>query len=306
MSNISRKNIIPIALLFMTALLWGSGFPVRKMAMETVTPLFLNFLRFAIGFIFLLIFYTAINKGKLNPVRNNTPEVTYAGIKHQILGGVVMGILLSLSSAFQQTALLTTSSGNTAFLTSLYTIIVPIISALFLKHKIQLKTWICAVVAIVGIYLIGGTLYFSLELGDTLAIISAVCFATHVLAVGHYARKSDGIFLSTVQMLVASIANLIFSLILESGNSLEGVITAMLPLIYSGVMALGIPYTFQIIGQKNTKASVAAIVLSLESVFGALFGLLILHETMSLMQVGGCVLIFTAVIVTQINPKKTL
>lgn len=299
-----KKEIPAIILLFMTALLWGSGFPIRKIAMETVTPLFLNAIRFFTGFVFVFIFYIVYNKGEIHPGRpDKVGNIRYSARK-QLFGASMMGLMLALGSAFQQTALLTTTSGNAAFLTTLYTIMVPILSVIFLRNKVPVKVWICAAIAVVGVYLIGGGMNFSLAIGDILAILCALTFAIQMSITAHYAPKSDGIFLSLVQMLIASLGNLILSLIMESGNSLEGVMDAMWPLLYAAVMALALPYTFQIIGQKYTKSSIAAIVVSLESVFGALFGALILHETMTFVQITGCALIFIAIIITQINFSK--
>ena len=296
-----KKEVIAIILLFLTALLWGSGFPIRKIAMETVTPFLLNAIRFFVGFILVLIFYIIYNKGKVHPGRSDDKdEIRYPANK-QLLGASLMGLMLALGSAFQQNALLTTTSGNAAFLTTLYTIMVPILSVIFLKQKVPVKIWACAIMAVVGIYFIGGGMNFSLVIGDVFAILCALTFSVQMLITAHYAPKSDGIFLSLIQMLVASIGNLILSLIMESGNSIQGVTDAIWPLLYAAVMALAIPYTFQIIGQKYTKSSIAAIVVSLESVFGALFGTLILGETMTFIQIMGCVLIFTAIIITQVK-----
>lgn len=298
-----KKEVIAIILLFLTALLWGSGFPIRKMALESITPLFLNFLRFFIGFILVSIFYVVYNKGKVNPAQSIDGEIRFP-IKKQFIGASLMGLMLALGSAFQQVALLTTSSGNTAFLTTLYTIMVPILSVIFLKHKVPVKIWICAAIAVLGIYLIGGGMDSTLKIGDVLAILCALTFAVQMLIAAHFAPKSDAIFLSLCQMLTASLLNLILSLILESGNSFEGVMDAIWPLLYAAVMALAIPYTFQIIGQKYTRSSISAIVLSLESVFGAMFGAIILKETMTMIQLSGCALIFAAIIITQVNIKK--
>lgn len=301
---IQKKTTISFILLFLTALLWGSGFPIRKMALEYITPLFFNSLRFFIGFFMVFGFYLILNKGKINPTKPDEGGGIRFPLKKQLFGGTMMGVMLALGSAFQQTGLLTTTSGNAAFLTTLYTIMVPFLSVIFLKHKVAVKTWICAFIAIVGIYLIGGGIDFSLVIGDFLCILCALTFAIQMIITAHYAPKSDGIFLSFTQMLVSAVGSLLLSFIFESGNSIEGVMAAMGPLLYAAIMALGLPYTFQILGQKHIKSSIAAIIVSLESVFGAMFGAIILKETMTLVQLAGCALIFTAIVITQLNFKQ--
>ena len=287
----------------MTALCWGTSFTARKIGLLYITPLFFNGLRFLLGFVFIAIIYIIFQKGKLDPTISESDEKLHS-LKAQILGGTYMGLLLGMGGLFQQLALVSGTAGKTAFFTALYTIMVPIISAVFLKTKIQGKVWFGAVIAVVGIYLIGGGGNFSMTTSDVLALLCALSFAIQILVIGKFSPGSNGLFLSSVQAFVAGIFNLILGLIFESGNSFEGVMNAFWPLMVSGFIAMALPYSLQIMAQKNVPPSIAAIILSLESVFGAMFGMIILGERMSAIQLTGCALIFGAIVIAQINFKR--
>ncbi len=303
MTNLSKKKeIISTALLLITALCWGTSFTARKIGLLYITPLFFNGLRFLLGFVFIVIIYVIFQKGKLDPTISESGMKLHS-LKAQILGGTCMGIVLGLGGLFQQLALVSGTAGKTAFFTALYTIMVPIISAVFLKTKVQPKVWIGAVVAVIGIYLIGGAGNFSMSTSDILALLCALSFALQILIIGKFSPGSNGLFLSMIQALVAGLLNLILGLIFESGNSLEGIMNAFWPLMVSAFIAMALPYSLQIIAQKNVPPSIAAIVLSLESVFGAMFGAMILGERMSPVRLTGCALIFGAIVIAQINFK---
>ena len=300
-----KKEFVSVTLLFITALLWGTSFAARKLGLLYITPMFFNGLRFLLGGLFIFAVYAIFQKGQLNPTKSPTGDpLAIAPLKTQITGGILMGILLGIAALFQQLALVDGSAGQTAFFVALYTIMVPIISAVFLRTKIPVKVWIGALIAVFGIYLIGGAGDFAISESDIYALLSAFTMAIQIHVINKYAHQSNGLFLSTLQALVSGILNLILGLIFESGNSLVGIMNAFWPLMVCSFVSMGIPYTLQILAQKNAPPSISAIVLSLESVFGAIFGAIILGERMGPLQLAGSALIFSAIIIAQLNIKK--
>ena len=298
-----KKEVISVLLLFLTALMWGTSFSARKIGLLYMTPIFFNGLRFLLGCFFIILIYIIFQKGKLDPTKSVNGEELLS-LKTQIKGGAIMGLILGMGGLFQQLALVSGTAGKTAFFTALYTVMVPIISAIFLRTKVPGKVWVGAVIAVAGIYLIGGGGGFSMSQSDVLALFCALSFAIQILVTGKFSPKSNGLFLSIVQAFVAGILNLIIALFIESGNSFEAVMKAFWPLIVSSLVAMAIPYSLQIIAQKNAPPSIAAIVLSLESVFGALFGAAVLGERMTIIQIMGCVLIFCAIVIAQLKLKR--
>jgi drug/metabolite transporter (DMT)-like permease len=300
----NSKKTVMNSMLLMTALLWGSGFAFRKMALTYMTPFFFNSLRFYIGFIFVLIIYlfTTFYNKKKSEANGITDQVAYANpISYQIIGGLSAGAVLSVAAACQQFALSFTSAGKAGFITSLYTLFVPIISLFILKRKIKKQVWVGAVLAVLGLFLISvsASNQFVITFGDSLVFISAILFAVQILIIGHFITNSSALLISVAQFFSCATFSLVFSLLFEKGNSLEGVVAASSILVYTGIFCIGIAYTLQTLAQKKASPSIAAIIMSLESVFAAIFGAIILGERMSGFQVSGCILIFVAVILAQ-------
>jgi drug/metabolite transporter (DMT)-like permease len=305
----NSKKTVMNSMLLMTALLWGSGFVFRKMALTYMTPFFFNSMRFYIGFVFVLIIYilTTFYNKKKNQIEESKGEVVfYKPISYQIFGGLAAGAVLSLAASCQQFALSYTTAGKAGFITSLYTLFVPIISLFILKRKIKKQVWVGAVLAVVGLFLISLSAgnQFIITFGDSLVFMSAILFAVQILIIGHYITHSSALLISTAQFFSCATFSLIFSLIFEKGNSLEGVISATGILVYTGIFCIGIAYTLQTLAQKKASPSIAAIIMSLESVFAAIFGAAILGERMSGFQISGCLLIFIAVILVQYEKPK--
>lgn len=321
-----NKTLVANLLLLTTAILWGSSFTVRKIALEYVTPLFFNGLRFAVGFLCVLAFYlfmkrldkkkNLLSKNKLTDCESGQTDIEQTNsvdsavsekqkpFSYRITIGFACGTALAGSAVAQQIALLYMDAGKLAFFTSIYAVLVPIIGFLFLKYKIPLRVWGGAVLALIGIYLLSGATNISFTLGDTIGLSSSLFFAIQVIIVDKVKDKIDGLFLCVSQLFFASIWNFALAFIFESGNSIENIMACIWPLLYCGVVAIGIPYTLQIIGQKNANPSVAAIILSMESVFGLLFSVIILNEALPLIKLIGCACIFAAVILAQLKTKK--
>ncbi len=290
-------KVVANMMLLITALLWGSSYSYRKMGLEFMTPFFFNFLRFFVAFVFLFIL--------LIVSRNFTKEGKKPiDLKTHIKGGFYSGTAIAFGAAIQQWALLSTTAGKVGFITSLYTVFVPVLGLMIFKTKVKPQIWVAVGAAFIGLFLISANKDLTIIPGDLAAFVSAIAFGFHIIIVGHFTPKTEGIALSTIQMFFGCLWNLFFTMTMESGNTMEGVMLGAFPIIYTGVFSIGVAFTLQIFAQKRTTPSIAAIIMSLESVFAVLFAALLLSETMSVMQTMGCISIFSAVIIAQVERKK--
>lgn len=203
---------------------------------------------------------------------------------------------------FQQTGILYTSVGKAGFLTALYVILVPILG-LCIGRKTDAKIWIAACIATAGFYFLSVTREFGIGYGDVLLLMCSLLFAGHILVIDHYGGNVDGVRLSRIQFFTAGLSALIPMFLFEH-PSLHDIFQAAVPILYAGVMSSGAGYTLQIIGQKDADPAVAGMILSLESVFSALAGFILLHQILSLRELLGCALVFAAVILAQLPEKK--
>lgn len=300
-----KDKTIVNGMILMTALLWGSSYSVRKMGLEFMGPFFFNWLRFFAAFLFVISIYFIKSTGckKLNI----TKDCSYKDIPllYQIKGGIFAGITYGIGSAFQQWGLMSTVTAKVGFITSLYTLFVPLISWFILKKTVKKQVWIGSVFAFAGLALISFDGRFGISIGDVAIFISAIIFAIQIIIVGNFSKRSNPLIMVSAQMLTASFISMTLSLLFETGNSISGAEAGLLPIIYSGVFSLGVANILQSHAQKTSTPSITAIILSFESVFGALFGIILLQEYMNIYQTVGCLLIFTAIIVSQYERKKT-
>ncbi len=214
--------------------------------------------------------------------------------------GLFAGLVLFGGASLQQWGMVYTTAGNAGFITSLYVILVPLLG-LFWRHKINRFTWVGALLAVLGLYFLSVKEGFSLALGDNLVFASAFFWAGHVLLIGHYSKKVDVLVLAAVQFAVVAVLSLTVSFVIETTHW-ENIQAAAIPILYGGLMSVGVAYTLQVIAQQKARPSHAAIILSLESLFAALGGIIILNEPLSL-QIGvGGILMLAGVIVSQMKP----
>ena len=208
-----------------------------------------------------------------------------------------------MASSLQQFGVSYTTAGKAGFITTLYVVIVPIISVL-LRKRVRPIMWLCVVLGAVGLYLLCMTDdSFKLAFGDMLVLLCAVAFAVHIMVVDHFAAKLDGTKLSCIQFLTSGILGLVGMAIFESPD-ISAILDCWLPILYAGVLSCGLGYTFQVIAQKYAEPTVASLLMSLESVFAVISGAILLHETMSMRELTGCAVIFAAVIISQLPEKK--
>ena len=211
---------------------------------------------------------------------------------------------LFAASNFQQFGISYTTVGKAGFITALYVVIVPIMG-LFFKKKVSFIIWISVVLSVVGLYLLCMTENsFSLAFGDLLVLICALLFSIHILVIDYFSPKGDGVIISCIQFFVSGILSGVMMFLFETPRA-EGILAAWMPILYAGVLSCGVAYTLQIVGQKDLDPTPAAVIMSMESVVAVICGALILKETMTLPEVLGCCLVFSAVILSQLPSPKS-
>lgn len=288
-----KTNIKYSLLLVLTALIWGAAFVAQSSGMEYVGPFTFNGIRCFIGTAVLFPFACFMDKKEGVLTRWKDREL--------VLAGLICGVLLFLATSTQQIGIITTTAGKSGFITALYIVLVPIFSIL-LKKKPGKLIWISVILALVGLYFLCINDEFTIQPGDMWLFSCAILFALQIMAVDKFAPNLDVIKLSCYQFLVSGVLSVI-PMILEE-PVMSDIIDCWLPILYAGVMSSGVAYTLQMEGQKRVKPTVASLLMSLESVFSALFGFIILGERLSGREIIGCAIMFAAVILAQIVPSK--
>ena len=260
--------------------------------MEFIGPFAFNGIRFALGAISLLPLM--LYQKKLFGTTTNRSD-----IRLTVKSGIILGVVLFVAASLQQVGIIKSTAGNAGFITSMYIIIVPFLG-IFLKHKITKETWIGAVLAVIGLYFLSFNQQFQISPGDGLVLISAVFWALHIILIGHYASKTHVLLLSIIQFTVSAILNLFVAFVFEAIRW-DMITGALYPILYGGILSIGVAYTLQVAGQRNVAPSKAAIILSLEAVFAVLGGWLLLGETLSIRKDMGALIMLTGLIVSQLR-----
>lgn len=285
-------------ILLLTATIWGTGFIGQKLGMDYISPFAFTFWRTFIGGLFLIPVIFILKNIKIK----NKPLLRPSKPRKFIMGSIACGICLIFAESFQQFGLIYTDVNKASFVTALYIIFVPFL-ALTCGCRLKLKIILALIVSVIGLYLLCMKDSFILQLGDFLVLIGALCFAFHIMVISYYVNYVDGVLLSCGQFFVASFLGLIM-MFFTGVPSYENFVLAAPAFIYTGIMSNGIAYTLQIIGQRGINSSIASLIMSLESVMGAIFAVLLLDEVMSFREVIGAILMFAAVIIAQIPTKN--
>jgi len=289
-----NKKIRANLLLLLTAFIWGMAFVAQSRGMESCGPFLFNGVRSILGGTVLLpvIFFMDKKSGK---TRENTTW--------PLLGGLFCGLALFTASSLQQIGIIGAGAGKAGFITALYVVLVPVLG-IFLRKKTSLKTWISVAIAIYGMYLLCMTeASFSLEKSDILLLLCALVFAVHIIIIDHFAPRSDCVRMACLQFYVAGVLSLIVACFTENVQ-LSDIIAAGIPILYTGILSSGVAYTLQIVAQKDTDATSAALICSLESAFALLGGFMLLGESFTLRELFGCALTFGAIILSQISLNR--
>lgn len=283
-------------LLLTTAMIWGFAFVAQRLGMDHVSPFTFNAMRFIVGAVSLLPVLILYRLQK--PVDQRPHLLDRFGL----LGGLCLGMVLFLGSSLQQIGIVYTTAGKAGFITGLYVIIVPILGLLW-KQKTGMGTWLGAFLAVVGMYFLSITKGFNISRGDLLVLISALFWAIHVQLISWFTHRFDSLLLSLYQFLFCSALSWLAALQWET-ISVEAILAALYPILYAGVISVGIAYTLQVVAQQKAHPAHAAIILSLESVFALMGGWLFLGEILSLRGLFGCFLMLSGMLLSQLLPGK--
>jgi drug/metabolite transporter (DMT)-like permease len=288
-----RADLILLAV----AAIWGSAFVAQRAGNEQVGPFTFNAVRFLVGGLVLLpmlVWQQVRGKRALNSA---APQESGPW-----RGGALLGLILFSGASFQQLGLVTTTAGKGGFITGLYVVIVPLLLALFWRTRIRWSNWVGALLAVAGLFLLSIGIGEDLELnpGDGWVLLGSFMWAFHVIVMGRAAPGHDPVRLALAQYVVCAALCAASAVVLEWGMW-DGILKAAPAILYTGVLSTGLAYTGQIVGQRHAPPADAAIIMSMEAVFAALSGWLLLGETLAAWQVAGCGLMLGGMLLAQIS-----
>lgn len=287
-----NKELRSSLLLLLTAMIWGFAFVAQRAGMEHLGAFTYNGIRFGLGSMSLIPVIKIFDKPDNNDIDNNDKD-TRLIIKY----GIIAGSVLFLGASLQQVGLLYTTAGKAGFITTLYIVLVPILG-LFLKQKSSPSIWIGAIIATLGLYYLSINENLTIGFGDLLQLIGAIFWAIHIIVIGFFTRKVNSLKLSSMQFATCSILSFLVAFIFED-IEMVNIIKSAVPILYGGLMSVGIAYTLQVVAQRHAKASHAAIAMSMESVFAAIGGILLLGEKIPARGIMGCILMLVGMLVSQ-------
>lgn len=289
-----KKQLSGVIALSGATVIWGSAFIAQSVGMDKIGPFTFQAVRCFLAVVFLFPASALFSKGKPFWKSWADPALWRSG--------VICGLALFAASSLQQIGLVYTDAGKAGFLTAMYIVFVPFLG-LFLGQRPGRNALLSLIPAIVGLYLLSCTSVSGINKGDVLLLLCAVAFSVQILLIDRHCAGLDGLKLNCIQALVAAVLSVPWALLTETVDA-SRIASCWLPLGYAGVLSMGVAYTLQIVGQKRVAPSAAALLMSLESVFAALFGWLLLHETMTRAEELGCLLVFAAVVISQLPEKK--
>ena len=292
----SKSNL----LLILASIIWGCAFVAQNVGMNYIGPWTFSTIRFLIAGFSLLAIIPILDKKRTHVIRPKTKEEKMK----LLLGSLLCGLALSIGSIVQQIAMLTVPVAKAGFLTTLYVLFVPMITLLFGK-KIPLKVWIGIAMALFGLYLLSMAGNLAIGIGEILLILAAFLFAIHIIIIGHFSTRVDPVRLSCGQLLIGGFATVIPMIVIEK-PTIGSILAAYIPLLYTGIFSSCVAYTLQIFAQKEANPTIAGMLLSLESVFAALAGYLILHQVLNTRELIGCVVIFIAIVIAQLPNRRDM
>lgn len=295
-----KQQIRNSILLLLAATIWGVAFVAQSVAMDYIGPFTFNCIRSLLGGAVLLpvIGIFSISKKEKS---EKSEEPFFKRNRTLIIGGLCCGLALCIASNLQQIGIVTTSAGKAGFITAFYIVFVPIVN-LFFGKKSSFLIWISVALALVGLYLLCITESLSINQGDLYLLLCAIVFTIHILVIDHFSPLVDGVKMSCIQFFVSGILSAIPMFLFEE-PSFTQLKAASVSILYAGIMSCGVAYTLQIVGQKNMNPTIASLILSLESVVSVLAGWVILHQTLSVREIIGCILMFGAIIFAQLPAK---
>ena len=288
-SSRSRANL----LLLLTAIIWGFAFVAQRSSMDHIGPFTFNAIRFLIGGLALVPLMLILDRRRAVA---QAPVVAF-GNRGLLLGGALAGSVIFAAATLQQMGITSTTAGKAGFITSLYVVLVPLLG-LALGHRPPAAVWAGAVLATVGLYFLTIEGGWRMAWGDALVLAGAFLWAGHVLLIGHLSPGTDPVKLAFLQFMACAALSALAAVLTET-TSMDALRAALAPILYAGIMSVGVGYTLQVIAQGHARPADAAILLSLEAVFAVIGGLLLLGEQLSARALFGCALMLVGILISQ-------
>lgn len=299
-----QNKLFGPAVLLLTAMIWGTAFVAQRSGMDSIEPLTFTAARMILAAVVLGIPAIIIALRDRRAMTPEAMETRKKKTKYTLIGGIGCGAFLATATIFQQYGIVETSAGKAGFITALYMLLVPILSLILFRKRGTWLVWLAVLIGVGGMYLLCMNEQFSMTRGDALLCVCALLFSGHILFCDHFIGQANPLQMSAVQFATASVISTVAAFIAEQ-PSWEKIGSAAIPILYCGLISGGVGYTLQMVGQKHTDATVASLLMSLESVFAVLAGVIVLHESMSAREIWGSVILFAAIILVQIPlPKK--
>ncbi|MCR4807000.1 MAG: DMT family transporter [Lachnospiraceae bacterium] len=296
-----NKKLLGNAILMFTAAIWGLGFAWQRKGMEDIGPVTFTAAREIISAVFIGL--AAIILSKINRSADSGSEGNRSRKKSTVAGGICCGIFLVAATLFQQVGIVYTTAGKAGFITAMYMLFVPILAFVIYRKSHSWTVWLAVALGVVGMYFLCMNEALYLTRGDALMCVCALLYSCHILCCDHFVQKSDPIAMSAIQFITASVISTVLAFIFEV-PSMGQIMTAIAPILYCGFVSGGMGYTLQIVGQKYADPTPASLIMSLEAVFAVLGGAIMLHEMMSIREAAGCIIMFVAIILVQIDRKE--
>lgn len=287
-----KRELKASIMLFATAIIWGLAFVAQAAGMEHLGPLSFTASRCFVAVVFLYLTY------KFFMMKSASYREEKFDMKRTLVGGSICGLVFTIAINLQQVSLIYTTAAKASFLTALYIVFIPVIG-LFFGRRPSVKIIICIFLAMVGTYLLSINGGLKINRGDLIVILSALVFAIHILLLTKYSTNTNAVLVSLVQFAVCGVISLVGALVLED-ISMEAILKSQATILYVGILSSGVGFTIQLMALKDLEPVVASMICSLESVFGALFGWLILSQEMTEREIFGAIIIFLATIFAQV------
>ncbi|MFR4555267.1 DMT family transporter [Peptoniphilus sp.] len=287
-----KRELKASIMLFATAIIWGLAFVAQAAGMEHLGPLSFTASRCFVAVVFLYLTY------KFFMMKSASYREEKFDMKRTLVGGSICGLVFTIAINLQQVSLIYTTAAKASFLTALYIVFIPVIG-LFFGRRPSVKIIICIFLAMVGTYLLSINGGLKINRGDLIVILSALVFAIHILLLTKYSTNTNAVLVSLVQFAVCGVISLLGALVLED-ISMEAILKSQATILYVGILSSGVGFTIQLMALKDLEPVVASMICSLESVFGALFGWLILSQEMTEREIFGAIIIFLATIFAQV------
>lgn len=292
MNPTATKRLRANALLLLASAIWGFAFVAQRVGAESIDAFTFNAVRFAMGAAALVPVVWWLDR------RRRVPRPIRAQATRAVLvPGLITGALLAAAVGMQQIAMSHTTAGNAAFITGLYMVFVPIVAA-FRGHRSSWTTVAGIALALVGLYFLAVGDDFSIGLGDAIVLASTFVWTAQILVIEHYSKRLSALRFSISQFAWCAVLSAVAALFLDA-RPFAGLGEGLIPLLYGGLLSVGIAYTLQVVAQRDALASHAALIMSAESVFGALGGALLLGENMGVRGYFGAALMAAGIALTQ-------